>query len=57
LGETLVAAALRETPEEAAVPVMLDGILRVEHSPRPDMRLVGRVMPGRRVAVGDQGCP
>jgi len=35
-GETLVAAALRETMEEAAVPVILDGILRVEHSPLSD---------------------
>ena len=32
-GETLVNAALRETREETGVPVLLDGILRVEHSP------------------------
>ena len=43
LGETLVAAALRETMEEAAVPVALDGILRVEHSPRPDKAYLGVV--------------
>jgi 8-oxo-dGTP pyrophosphatase MutT (NUDIX family) len=34
-GETLVEAALRETLEETGVPVVLDGVLRVEHSPRP----------------------
>jgi phosphatase NudJ len=32
-GETLVAAAVREVLEETAVPIKLDGILRVEHSP------------------------
>jgi ADP-ribose pyrophosphatase YjhB (NUDIX family) len=40
-GETLVAAALRETLEEAAVPIVLDGILRVEHSPHPDKAYLG----------------
>ncbi len=35
-GETLFDAALRETLEETGVPVILDGILRVEHSPRPE---------------------
>jgi phosphatase NudJ len=34
-GETLAAAAARETLEETSVPVTLDGILRVEHSPSP----------------------
>jgi len=34
-GETLFEAALRETLEETGVPVVLDGVLRVEHSPRP----------------------
>ena len=42
-GETLVAAALRETLEEAAVPVVPDGILRVEHSPHPDKAYLGVV--------------
>jgi phosphatase NudJ len=32
-GETLQAAALREVLEETGVPVKLDGVLRVEHSP------------------------
>jgi len=32
-GETLAAAAVREVFEETGVPVRLDGILRVEHSP------------------------
>ena len=32
-GETLMTAALREVREETGVPVKLDGILRVEHSP------------------------
>jgi 8-oxo-dGTP pyrophosphatase MutT (NUDIX family) len=32
-GETLESAALRETLEETGVPVVLDGVLRVEHTP------------------------
>jgi ADP-ribose pyrophosphatase YjhB (NUDIX family) len=32
-GEQLVEACLREVLEETAVPVMIDGILRVEHTP------------------------
>ena len=35
-GETLAAAAIRETLEETGVPIVLDGVVRVEHSPRPD---------------------
>ena len=42
-GETLVEAALRETLEEAGVPVILDGILRVEHSPHPDKAYLGAI--------------
>src|SRR5687767_2585331 len=34
--ERLADTALRETLEETGVPVELDGILRVEHSPLPD---------------------
>lgn len=33
-GETLVDAAIREVHEETGVPIRIDGILRVEHSPR-----------------------
>ena len=33
-GEGLVAAAVRETHEETGVPIAIDGVLRVEHSPR-----------------------
>ena len=32
-GETLAAAAVREVLEETGVPIKLDGVLRVEHSP------------------------
>ena len=35
-GETLAQAAERETLEETGVPVVLDGVLRVEHTPRHD---------------------
>lgn len=33
-GETLVTAAIREVHEETGVPIRIDGILRVEHSPQ-----------------------
>ncbi len=32
-GETLAGAAIREVLEETGVPIKLDGVLRVEHSP------------------------
>jgi phosphatase NudJ len=32
-GEPLVAAAVREVLEETGVPIKLDGVLRIEHSP------------------------
>ena len=35
-GERFADAAVRETLEEAGVPVTLEGVLRVEHSPAPD---------------------
>ncbi len=35
-GESIAEAAERETLEESGVPVVLDGILRIEHTPRPD---------------------
>lgn len=34
--ETLETGALRETLEESGVPVVLDGVLRVEHTPDPN---------------------
>ena len=34
-GEGFAEAAVRETLEEAGVPVTLEGVLRVEHSPAP----------------------
>lgn len=34
-GETLIAAALRETLEETGVPVRITGLLRIEHTPHP----------------------
>jgi phosphatase NudJ len=34
-GETLAEAAVREVFEETGVPIRLDGILRVEHTPGP----------------------
>jgi phosphatase NudJ len=35
-GERLVDAALRETLEETGVPIVVEGIVRVEHTPAPD---------------------
>jgi phosphatase NudJ len=35
-GETLAQAAIRETREEAGIDVVIEGVLRVEHSPTPD---------------------
>jgi phosphatase NudJ len=35
-GETLADAARRETLEETGVPIVLEGILRVEHTPTPE---------------------
>jgi 8-oxo-dGTP pyrophosphatase MutT (NUDIX family) len=32
-GETIVEAAVRETMEEAGIPIVCEGILRVEHTP------------------------
>ena len=34
-GETLTAAAIRETLEETGVPIRLTGVIRVEHTPVP----------------------
>jgi phosphatase NudJ len=35
-GETLVEAAVRETREETGVPIIIDGVLRIQHTPMPD---------------------
>jgi phosphatase NudJ len=35
-GETFVQAAQRETLEEAGIPISIEGVLRVEHSPQGD---------------------
>lgn len=43
-GEGLVAAAVRETMEETGVPVRVDGVVRVEHSPTPDGTVRVRVI-------------
>ena len=39
VGESLAAAAIREVLEETGVPVVLDGILRVEHTPGDASRM------------------
>jgi phosphatase NudJ len=47
-GETFAQAALRETFEEAGIPILLEGVLRVEHTPHPDgsrMRVIFRAVP------------
>jgi phosphatase NudJ len=38
-GEQLAEAAVREVFEETGVPIKLDGILRVEHTPRDGVRV------------------
>ncbi len=38
-GESLEEAAVREVFEETRVPVRLDGVLRVEHTPGEDVRM------------------
>ncbi len=43
-GETLVTAALRETLEETGVPIVLDGILRIEHSAHADKAFLGAIL-------------
>jgi 8-oxo-dGTP pyrophosphatase MutT (NUDIX family) len=42
-GESFAEAAVRETLEEAGVPVRLTGVIRVEHSPRKDSARVRAV--------------
>lgn len=38
-GESLTDAAIRETLEETGVPIRLDGVLRVEHTPGDGVRM------------------
>lgn len=47
-GEGFTEAVLRETMEEAGIPIMLDGILRVETNPSPEamrMRIIFTARP------------
>ena len=46
-GESLIAAAERETLEEAGVPIVVDGIVRVEHTPMPDAATVRVIFTAR----------
>src|SRR5512135_242905 len=43
-GESFFDAAVRETLEETGVPVRLDGLLRIEHSPSPTGSMRCRVL-------------
>jgi 8-oxo-dGTP pyrophosphatase MutT (NUDIX family) len=43
-GETFAEGARRETLEEAGVPVVLEGIVRIEHTPHPTGSARTRVM-------------
>jgi phosphatase NudJ len=45
-GEKLVDAAVREVLEETGIPVELDGIVRVEHSPSPTGSRVRMIFSG-----------
>lgn len=40
-GESLVAAACRETLEESGVAIRVTGLIRIEHSPAPSSRAYG----------------
>ena len=46
-GESLIAAAERETLEEAGIPIAVDGIVRVEHTPMPDAATVRVIFSAR----------
>ena len=49
-GEDLIAAACRETLEETGVSIRLTGIIRIEHTPRPDSARVRVIFAGVPVA-------
>jgi phosphatase NudJ len=51
-GETFAQAAIRETREEAGVDIVLEGILKVQHSPREDGQRLRVFFLAR--TVGDQ---
>lgn len=46
-GETFVEAAERETLEEAGVPIVVEGVIRVEHSPSPSGARVRALLTAR----------
>src|SRR5947209_16673849 len=46
-GETLAEAALRETLEETGVPVVLEGLLKLQHTPTRDSARVRALFLGR----------
>jgi len=48
-GETFIQAARRETLEEAGVPVEIDGIIRIEHTPYQDMTRMRMIFTGHPV--------
>jgi 8-oxo-dGTP pyrophosphatase MutT (NUDIX family) len=49
-GEDLSAAACRETLEETGVAIRLTGIIRIEHSPRPDSARVRVIFAGQPIS-------
>jgi phosphatase NudJ len=49
-GEDLITAACRETLEETGVNIRLTGIIRIEHTPRPDSARVRVIFVGAPVA-------
>ena len=48
-GEDLIAAACRETLEETGISIRLTGIIRIEHSPRPDSARVRVIFVGEPI--------
>jgi len=46
-GESLIAAAERETLEESGIPIVVDGIVRVEHTPMPGATTVRVIFTAR----------
>lgn len=49
LGEDFATAAKRETLEEAGIPIELEGVLRIEHSPHPEYTRVRVIFVARPV--------